>query len=139
MGGSLNFGFPVPGAARTRVFTGYSVARTRYELFSDVEDTSLFGLPPDQLRKKFLDGAGPEVKASIEDVPDTDLARLLQDLAGHNLGSMLDAYAACERIRQAGGQVTREPGPVKGGSTVIAFVTDPDGYKIELIQRESTA
>jgi len=45
-----------------------------------------------------------------------------------------DAYAACEKIRAAGGNVTREPGPVKGGSTVIAFVTDPDGYKIELIQ-----
>ena len=48
---------------------------------------------------------------------------------------MPDAYAACERIKTAGGQVTREAGPVKGGSTIIAFVTDPDGYKIELIQR----
>jgi lactoylglutathione lyase len=46
-----------------------------------------------------------------------------------------DAHAACEKIRAAGGNVTREAGPVKGGSTVIAFVTDPDGYKIELIQR----
>ena len=46
-----------------------------------------------------------------------------------------DAYAACEKIRAGGGNVTREPGPVKGGTTVIAFVTDPDGYKIELIQR----
>jgi len=45
-----------------------------------------------------------------------------------------DAYAACARIKAAGGQVTREAGPVQGGSTVIAFVTDPDGYKIELIQ-----
>ena len=50
-----------------------------------------------------------------------------------------DAYAACEKIRAAGGQITREPGPVKGGSTVIAFVTDPDGYKIELIQTNATA
>jgi lactoylglutathione lyase len=41
------------------------------------------------------------------------------------------------RIRALGGNVTREPGPVKGGSTVIAFVTDPDGYKIELIQRDA--
>jgi len=47
-----------------------------------------------------------------------------------------DAYAACDKIKAAGGNVTREAGPVKGGSTVIAFVTDPDGYKIELIQRE---
>jgi outer membrane protein insertion porin family len=45
VGSSLNFGFPVPGTTRTRVFTGYSIARTQYELFSDAEDTSLFGLP----------------------------------------------------------------------------------------------
>ena len=50
-----------------------------------------------------------------------------------------DARAACERIKAAGGHVTREAGPVKGGSTVIAFVTDPDGYKIELIQRAEGA
>jgi lactoylglutathione lyase len=53
---------------------------------------------------------------------------------GHVAIAVDDAYAACERIRAAGGNVTREPGPVKGGTTVIAFVTDPDGYKIELIQ-----
>ena len=40
----------------------------------------------------------------------------------------------CERIRAAGGKITREPGPVKGGKTVIAFVEDPDGYKVELIE-----
>jgi lactoylglutathione lyase len=54
---------------------------------------------------------------------------------GHIALGVPDAYAACEQIRTAGGNITREPGPVKGGSTVIAFVTDPDGYKIELIQR----
>jgi lactoylglutathione lyase len=53
---------------------------------------------------------------------------------GHIAIAVDDAYAACEKIRAAGGSVTREPGPVKGGTTVIAFVTDPDGYKIELIQ-----
>ena len=53
---------------------------------------------------------------------------------GHQAIAVDDAYAACERIRAAGGVITREPGPVKGGSTVIAFVQDPDGYKIELIQ-----
>jgi lactoylglutathione lyase len=53
---------------------------------------------------------------------------------GHIAIAVDDAYAACERIGAAGGNVTREPGPVKGGTTVIAFVTDPDGYKIELIQ-----
>jgi len=46
-----------------------------------------------------------------------------------------DAQAACDKIRAAGGKITREAGPVKGGSTVIAFVTDPDGYKVELIER----
>jgi len=58
---------------------------------------------------------------------------------GHIAIGVDDAYAACDRIRAAGGTITREPGPVQGGSTVIAFVTDPDGYKIELIQRESGA
>jgi len=53
---------------------------------------------------------------------------------GHIAIAVDDAYTACERIRAAGGSVTREAGPVKGGTTVIAFVTDPDGYKIELIQ-----
>jgi lactoylglutathione lyase len=54
---------------------------------------------------------------------------------GHIAIGVPDVAAACERIRKAGGTVTREPGPVKGGKTVIAFVADPDGYKIELIQR----
>jgi lactoylglutathione lyase len=54
---------------------------------------------------------------------------------GHIAIGVPDVYVACDRIRASGGNVTREPGPVKGGSTVIAFVTDPDGYKIELIQR----
>ena len=54
---------------------------------------------------------------------------------GHIALGVADAYATCEKIRAAGGNITREPGPVKGGTTVIAFVTDPDGYKIELIQR----
>ena len=54
---------------------------------------------------------------------------------GHIALGVPDAYAAVEKIRAAGGNVTREAGPVKGGSTVIAFVQDPDGYKIELIQR----
>jgi lactoylglutathione lyase len=53
---------------------------------------------------------------------------------GHVAIQVEDAYQACERIQAAGGKVTRPAGPVKGGSTVIAFVDDPDGYKIELIQ-----
>ena len=58
---------------------------------------------------------------------------------GHIAIGVPDAYAACAKIKAAGGNVTREAGPVKGGSTVIAFVTDPDGYKIELIQRADDA
>ncbi len=54
---------------------------------------------------------------------------------GHIALGVPDIYATCEKIRAGGGNITREPGPVKGGDTVIAFVTDPDGYKIELIQR----
>ena len=54
---------------------------------------------------------------------------------GHIAIGVPDVYASCDRIRAAGGNITREPGPVKGGNSVIAFVTDPDGYKIELIQR----
>jgi lactoylglutathione lyase len=54
---------------------------------------------------------------------------------GHIAIGVPDAYAACNKIRANGGAVTREAGPVKGGTTVIAFITDPDGYKVELIQR----
>ncbi len=54
---------------------------------------------------------------------------------GHIALGVIDAYATCAAIKAAGGQVTREAGPVLGGDTIIAFVTDPDGYKIELIQR----
>ena len=54
---------------------------------------------------------------------------------GHLAIGMPDVYAACEKLRAAGAKITREPGPVKFGTTVIAFVEDPDGYKIELIQR----
>jgi lactoylglutathione lyase len=54
---------------------------------------------------------------------------------GHLAIGVADVKAACEKIRSGGGTVTREAGPVKGGTTVIAFVADPDGYKIELIER----
>lgn len=53
---------------------------------------------------------------------------------GHIAIGVDDIVGVCDRARNAGGQVTREPGPVKGGTTVIAFVQDPDGYKIELIK-----
>ena len=54
---------------------------------------------------------------------------------GHLALGVSDVYATCERIRALGGHITREPGPVAGGTRVIAFVVDPDGYKIELIQQ----
>ncbi len=53
---------------------------------------------------------------------------------GHIALGVDDIYQTCEAIKAKGGQVVREPGPMKHGSTVIAFVTDPDGYKVELIQ-----
>jgi len=56
---------------------------------------------------------------------------------GHIALGVPDAAAACARIKASGGNITREAGPVKGGTTVIAFVTDPDGYKIELIERDA--
>jgi lactoylglutathione lyase len=56
---------------------------------------------------------------------------------GHIAVGVDDIYAVCERIRAAGGKITREPGPMKHGTTVIAFVQDPDGYKIELIEEKS--
>ena len=57
---------------------------------------------------------------------------------GHLAIEVADAYAACANIKQRGGRVVREAGPMKHGSTVIAFVEDPDGYKIELIQKKVT-
>jgi lactoylglutathione lyase len=55
---------------------------------------------------------------------------------GHVAVAVDDAYKACEEVKRRGGKVTREAGPMKHGTTVIAFVEDPDGYKIELIQRK---
>ncbi|MGJ3256954.1 MAG: lactoylglutathione lyase [Alcanivorax sp.] len=60
----------------------------------------------------------------------------LGDGYGHVALAVDDVYAACERIRERGGRITREPGPMKHGSTVLAFAEDPDGYKIELLERD---
>lgn len=56
---------------------------------------------------------------------------------GHIALGVDDIYQTCDRIKSLGGKVTREPGPMKHGSTVIAFIEDPTGYKIELIQRKT--
>ncbi len=56
---------------------------------------------------------------------------------GHIAIEVDDAHKACERVRQHGGKVVREPGPMKHGTTVLAFVEDPDGYRIEFIQKKA--
>ncbi|MBE9163406.1 lactoylglutathione lyase [Tychonema sp. LEGE 06208] len=61
----------------------------------------------------------------------------LGDAYGHIAIGVDDIYGTCEQIKARGGKVSREPGPMKHGSTVIAFVEDPDGYKVELIQLEN--
>ncbi len=58
---------------------------------------------------------------------------------GHIAIEVDDAYKACEAVKQLGGKVTREAGPMKHGKTVIAFVEDPDGYKIEFIQKKTVS
>lgn len=62
---------------------------------------------------------------------------VLGDAFGHIALEVDDAYRACDEIKVRGGNVVREAGPKKGGTTVIAFVEDPDGYKIELIQKKN--
>ena len=69
------------------------------------------------------------------DTPSYDLGNAY----GHIAIGVEDAYQACEQIKARGGKVVRQAGPMKGGITVIAFVEDPDGYKIELIQQDQNA
>ncbi|NPU93783.1 MAG: lactoylglutathione lyase [Gammaproteobacteria bacterium] len=80
-------------------------------------------------------GYGPESEqAAIELTHNWDTERY--DLGtgyGHIALEVEDVYAACDRIRAKGGVITREPGPMKHGSTILAFVQDPDGYKVELL------
>ncbi|MCG6974955.1 MAG: lactoylglutathione lyase [Acidiferrobacterales bacterium] len=83
-------------------------------------------------------GYGPEAEQTVIELThnwDTDHYDL-GDGFGHIALAVDDAAAACEEIRQRGGRVVREAGPMKHGTTVIAFVEDPDGYKIELIERK---
>ncbi len=82
-------------------------------------------------------GYGPESEQAVIELThnwDTSTYDLGNGF-GHIALAVADAYAACTEIKQRGGKVVREAGPMKHGSTVIAFVEDPDGYKIELIQR----
>ena len=96
---------------------------------------------PDQKYSLAFVGYGPEDRNAVLEltynygVEQYDLGSAY----GHVAIEVDDAYKACERIQAAGGNVTRPAGPVKGGSTVIAFITDPDGYKVELIERKDNA
>jgi len=91
--------------------------------------------PDQKYRLAFVGYAGDD-GAEIELTYNYGVDRYeLGNAFGHIAVAVPDAAAACESVRRKGGKVTREAGPVKGGSTVIAFVEDPDGYKIELIER----
>jgi lactoylglutathione lyase len=94
---------------------------------------------PEQKYSLAFVGYGPESEtAALELTYNYGVDRYEMGTAyGHVAIEVDDAYAACERITAAGGVVTRPAGPVKGGTTVIAFVKDPDGYLIELIQAKS--
>lgn len=84
-------------------------------------------------------GYGPETEEAVIELTynwGVDKYELGTASYGHIALSVDNAAEACEKIRQNGGNVTREAGPVKGGTTVIAFVEDPDGYKIELIEEK---
>ena len=95
---------------------------------------------PEQKYSLAFVGYGPETEHAVIEltynygVDHYDLGTAF----GHLAIGVDDVAACCERVRAGGGKVTREAGPVKGGTTVIAFVEDPDGYKIELIQTKST-
>jgi lactoylglutathione lyase len=92
--------------------------------------------PDQKYRLAFVGYAGDPGGAEIELTYNYGVERYeLGTAFGHIAVSVPDAAAACASVRGKGGKVTREAGPVKGGTTVIAFVEDPDGYKIELIER----
>lgn len=98
-------------------------------------------------RKDYPDGKFTLAFVGYQDEADGAVLELTHnwDTSSYNLGDgyghialeVEDAYKACEDIKTRGGKVTREAGPMKHGTTVIAFVEDPDGYKVELIQRDS--
>lgn len=84
-------------------------------------------------------GYGDEADSSVLELTHNwDTERYdLGNAYGHIAIEVDDAYEACERVKRQGGNVVREAGPMKHGTTVIAFVEDPDGYKIEFIQKKS--
>ena len=94
--------------------------------------------PDQQYSLAFLGYASNPDQAEIELTYNYGVSEYEMGTAyGHIAIGVEDAAAACTAVKAAGGNVTREAGPVKGGATVIAFVQDPDGYKIELIERDA--
>jgi lactoylglutathione lyase len=94
--------------------------------------------PDQQYSLAFLGYASNPDQAEIELTYNYGVSEYEMGTAyGHIAIGVEDAAATCAAVKAAGGNVTREAGPVKGGATVIAFVQDPDGYKIELIQRDA--
>lgn len=97
-------------------------------------------------RKEYPDGRFTLAFVGYQDETDGTVLELTHnwDTVSYNLGEgyghiaieVDDAYQACENVKKLGGKVTREAGPMKHGTTVIAFVEDPDGYKIEFIQKK---
>lgn len=82
-------------------------------------------------------GYGPEESSTVIELThnwDQSVPYDMGNAFGHIAIAVPDIYKACEEIKAAGGNVVREPGPMKHGDTVIAFIEDPDGYKVELIQ-----
>jgi|SRR5690554_111986 len=91
--------------------------------------------PEGRFTLAFLGYASEEEQAAIELTHNWDTSSYdLGDGFGHIAIGVSDIYAVCDAIREKGGIISREPGPMKHGSTVIAFVRDPDGYAIELIE-----
>ena len=85
-------------------------------------------------------GYGPEHECAVLELThnwDTSPRYDLGNGYGHIAIEVDDAYTTCEDVRKAGGKVLREAGPMKHGKVVIAFVEDPDGYKVELIQKDT--
>ena len=107
-----------------------------YTRVLDMKLLSRRDYPDGKFTLAFLGFAGTLEGAEIELTYNWGVSRYEPGTAyGHIAIEVEDAHAACERVRQRGGRVTREAGPMKHGTTVIAFVEDPDGYKIEFIQR----
>ena len=109
--------------------------------YRDVMEMELFSrreYPEGKFTLAFLGYARNPEQAEIELTFNWETDRYeLGTAYGHVALGVDDIHATCERIRKAGGKITREPGPMKHGTTVIAFVQDPDGYKIELIEESS--